>query len=150
MKTANQSISLALRCSLLLAGLALPAAITASAAGGDDSAQGSTVPTALADSPSVYMVRYRPGPSYEQDKPLLKQDLRDHGAYMAKLARDGTVIAAGPTMAELGGLVLVEVKDLAAAQAVTEADPAVRSGIFTAEVSDWRPVFDPGNRFKPE
>jgi uncharacterized protein len=97
--------------------------------------------------PALYMIRYRPGPSYRPGTPLLKQDLREHGKYMQGLAKRGVMIAAGPTLAEPGGLVLVQAASLEEARALMQNDPAVRSGIFVGEVSDWRPMFDPGGRF---
>lgn len=37
--------------------------------------------------------------------------------------------------------------DLAAARTHMLEDPAVAVGIFTGEVSDWRPMFDPEKLF---
>lgn len=103
---------------------------------------------APAAAPILYLIRYRPGPSYRHDRPLLQQDLRAHGAYMQDLTRRGVILAAGPTLTETGGLVLLRVTSIKEARAAMHADPAVRSGIFIGEVSDWQPFFDPGARFR--
>lgn len=95
----------------------------------------------------IFMIRYRPGTAYRPETPLLQQDLRAHGRYMQELTQRGIILAAGPTMAEPGGLVLLQAADMAEARALMMADPAVRSGLFLGEISDWRPAFDPGARF---
>lgn len=130
--------------------LSLLWAIPTSAQVASQPSQGPGAGGATVRAPTVYMVRYRPGPSYRPGVPLLKQDLRAHGAYIAELVGRGIIIAAGPTMVEAGGLVLLRARDLEDARAAMEADPAVRSGIFTGELSDWRPLFDPAGRFGPE
>lgn len=120
------------------------------ALGGPAQAQGSQPPaaTAPAASPSLYMIRLRPGPSYRPNVPLLQQDLREHGRYMQELVTRGVILVAGPTMTESGGLVLLRAGNIEEARALMLADPAIRSGLFVGEVSDWRPFFDPGNRFR--
>lgn len=99
--------------------------------------------------PLVYVVRYRAGAAYAADRPLLKQDLREHEKYMRRMTEAGTIIAAGPTFDETGGLVLIRVSSLADAEAFIRDDPAVIAKIFTGSATDWRPVFDAGLIFRP-
>lgn len=105
---------------------------------------------AIAQSPLVYAVRYRPGPNYRRELSLLQQDLREHGQYMARQTQSGVIIAAGPTFEEAGGLVLINVLTLAEAQAFMQNDPAVKAGVFAGEITDWRPVFDSRSLFRPQ
>lgn len=105
---------------------------------------------AKAQSPLVYMVRYRPGPNYRPEKSLLEQDLREHGKYMSDQTVVGVIIAAGPTFDQAGGLVLISVENLAEAQSFVRNDPAVAAGIFAGEITDWRPVFDAKSIFRQE
>jgi uncharacterized protein YciI len=98
--------------------------------------------------PLVFVVRYTPGPAYDASKPILGQKLGDHGTYMRERTQDGTIIAAGPTFDQPGGLVLVRTLTLADAQDFVRNDPAVAAGIFVGEITDWRPVFDAGSIFR--
>ena len=120
------------------------------AAGSPAHAQTSQPPAATAPAPAggLYMIRLRAGPAYRPGVPLLQQDLREHGRYMQALAGRGVIVAAGPTMAESGGLVLLRAASIEEARALMQADPAIQSGLFVGEVSDWNPAFDPGNRFR--
>ena len=99
------------------------------------------------DAPTLYVVRYLPGPAYRHDRPLLQQDLAAHARYMAQESEAGTIIAAGPTFEQTGGLVLIRSANRDAALAFVRSDPAVSAGLFVGEVTDWKPVFDPGSRF---
>jgi uncharacterized protein YciI len=95
----------------------------------------------------LYLIRYHPGPKYDAARPLLKQDLRAHAAFVADLVRRKVIIAAGPTLDEPGGLVLLRAPDLSAARGHMSRDPAVAAGIFLGEVTDWQPVFGPDKVF---
>lgn len=100
-----------------------------------------------APAPGLYMIRLRPGPAYRHGTPLLQQDLREHGRYMRDLVQRGVILLADPTIAESGGLIVLHSASIEQARAHMLADPAIRSGLFVGEVSDWAPAFDPGRRF---
>jgi uncharacterized protein YciI len=134
-----------MRAGLIVATL-MGALMTAQTAQAQVSGATGTKPAAIAGA-SLFLIRYRPGPGYRHGTPLLRQDLREHGAYLGDLARRGVVLAAGPTMLEEGGLVLLRAADVEAVRKVAQDDPAVRSGVFVGEVSDWRPMIDPGGMF---
>lgn len=104
--------------------------------------------SAMSRFPLVYVVRYRPGPAYQADKPLLRQNLRDHEGYMRRQTEAGVIIAAGPTFDEAGGLVLINAASRHDAEAFIRNDPAVIAGIFAGEATDWRPVFDARSIFR--
>ena len=105
-------------------------------------AQASPAPQA-----ELFVILYRAGPTWRQGRPMQEQDLAAHARYMRSLADSGALLMAGPLTTLDGGLVVVQAKDLAAARAMMQADPAVTGKIFTGEVSAWRPAFDPGKRF---
>lgn len=64
-----------------------------------------------------------------------------HFAYLQDLTRKGVVIVAGPSGAETAsplGIAVFEAPDEAAARAIMEGDPAVKGGVFTAELRSMR------------
>lgn len=114
-----------------------------------NTSQSATSPeTAMSNVPLIYVVRYRPGEGYLTDRPLLQQDLRQHAEYMCSQTQNGTIIAAGPTFGQAGGLVLIGVSNREEADAFVRNDPAVMAGIFVGEVTDWRPAFDRNSIFR--
>ncbi|MBB3890621.1 uncharacterized protein YciI [Phenylobacterium haematophilum] len=115
---------------------------------GSPQAAAASQEAAMARFPLVYVVRYRPGPAYQAEKPLLRQNLRDHEVYMRRQTEAGVIIAAGPTFDEAGGLVLIKAASRQEAEAFIRTDPAVIAGVFAGEATDWRPVFDAGAIFR--
>ncbi|MEW5685682.1 MAG: YciI family protein [Pseudomonadota bacterium] len=91
--------------------------------------------------PTYFLFVYSAGPAWKQGQPLSVQGLGPHGMYMTKLFKDGVVLAGGPSTApEGGGLAIVKARDAAEAKALLAADPAIKDGIMTAEVRNWRPL----------
>ena len=67
--------------------------------------------------------------------------LGEHLAYLQGLARQGKLLLAGRTTTEddrVFGLALLDVDDEIEAQALMEADPAVRHGLMRAELFPFR------------
>jgi uncharacterized protein YciI len=85
----------------------------------------------------TFLLLYRPGPAWIPGKPVGEQPLREHYRYLRGLALQGVLTMAGPFADDRGGAVAFEADDLAAANALAEADPAVVSGVFLAEVHPW-------------
>ena len=83
---------------------------------------------------------YRPGPAWMPDKPVSEQGLSEHFQYMLDLYEQGTLKQAGPFKDDSGGAVILEVADMAAAQAVVANDPAVKAAKMTPEVRPWSPL----------
>ena len=90
----------------------------------------------------VYVLRpvrlgmLRDGPTPEE-----AQQLSGHVAHLERLQRQGQLILAGRTREapeKVFGLVIFRAESDAAAQAVMEADPAVRGGIMAAELHPYR------------
>lgn len=89
----------------------------------------------------LFLFVYRPGPSWRPGVPMREQDLRAHGAYHAQLVRDGRSVAGGGFVGMDGGMAIVRAADLAEAQAMLAADPAIVNGVFAADVRHWQPRF---------
>ena len=106
-----------------------------------------TPPHTMAPIPVLYVINYRPGPQWLAGRALREQGLEHHSAYMHELARRGEILAAGPLSTIEGGLVILRVASIDAAESLMQADPAVLEGKFIGEVSVWRPGVDPAGRF---
>ncbi|MGJ5817144.1 YciI family protein [Paludibaculum fermentans] len=68
--------------------------------------------------------------------------LQAHGAYLHELLAAGKLITAGQAFQpkRLFGIIVVEAPDAAAAQAILDADPAVKNKVFRGEVIPYRTV----------
>lgn len=89
----------------------------------------------------LFVIDYSPGPAWRSGRPMREQDLRAHGAYYAQLLRDGRAFAGGGYVGEDGGLAIIRAADMAEAQAILAADPAIVSGVFVARLRQWAPRF---------
>jgi uncharacterized protein YciI/uncharacterized protein YndB with AHSA1/START domain len=78
----------------------------------------------------IYFVAPRPG-LMQQMTDADKQAIDAHFQRFKDMLRDGSLILAGPTDPPTVGIVIFKAADLAAAQALAEADPAVKAGTFT-------------------
>lgn len=83
---------------------------------------------------TVYIVIYRPGERWSEDR---SGPMRDHGRYMLQLYRQGTLRHAGPFDDNRGGAVIFTAPDDATAEAVVTADPAVSAQTFAYELKRW-------------
>ena len=66
----------------------------------------------------------------------------EHGANMHELHQLGILIEGGPFLDHSGGMALIKVDSRAQAEKILMADPAVISGVFSAELRprmrvDW-------------
>ena len=85
---------------------------------------------------------YGQGEKWVKGKSIYEQPLMEHGKYMGSLLKDGRMLLAGPFEDSTGGLAIVECTDAKEAQAIVDADPAVKDKVMTAEVHEWNTVFD--------
>ena len=99
---------------------------------------GSGPATASVAQNNTFLVVYSPGPSFRTGKPLKEQPLKEHGKYMLDLYAQGALVSAGGFLDDTGGAVILNAPDQAAATAIAENDPAVRSGVFVYELHPWR------------
>jgi uncharacterized protein YciI len=89
----------------------------------------------------LYLFLYRPGPAWRAGRPMREQDLRAHGAYHARLVREGRSVAGGGYVGEDGGMAIVRAASPDEARAMLAADPAIVNGVFVAELRQWAPRF---------
>jgi len=80
-----------------------------------------------------------------KDKPgALQTRLDNRDAHLAYIAETGVVAMAGPFLQDdqmCGSLIILDVDDMAAAQAWAENDPYAKAGLFeSAELKVWKKV----------
>ena len=100
-----------------------------------------TSSAAAAPAQPLFAFIYRPGPAWKQGLPMAKQDLREHGAYFARLTAEGRVVAAGGFVGTDGGMAVLRAADADEAARLLAADPAVATGVFQADLRGWAPRF---------
>lgn len=86
----------------------------------------------------AFVIYYRRGPAWVEGKSVFEQPLQEHLAYVKGLAARGTLRLGGPFTDDSGGLIVVDAANVADAQALLEADPAVRDRVMTAEAHPWK------------
>ena len=84
-----------------------------------------------------FLIIHRPGPAWIEGKGFQNQKLLDHGAYIHSLHQQGIAIEGGPFLDNTGGMAIIKVEDAAQAQEIIDQDPAIRTGVFTAELYPW-------------
>ena len=68
--------------------------------------------------------------------------LGEHGAYLDRLTKEGTILVAGRTQDTPPiGLAIFRAESDEAANAIMKADPAVANGIMTAKLHPFRAAF---------
>ena len=85
----------------------------------------------------TFLVIYKPGPAWLQDKPLSEQPIEAHGKYMLNLYQAGAMRFAGPFGGNAGGAALLAVNSEVEAKEIANQDPAVLDGVFVYELYDW-------------
>ena len=91
--------------------------------------------------PSLFVFVFEPGPAWVGGKPMEKQDLREHAAYHARLVKERRSFAAGGFVGRDGGMAIVRARDEAEAEAIRNADPAIKNGVFAVRITRWAPRF---------
>ncbi len=67
--------------------------------------------------------------------------MSEHAGYLKGLLDEGKLVLAGPALGPVFGVAVLEATDEDEARAIMAADPAVRSGLQTAELSPFRVSF---------
>jgi uncharacterized protein YciI len=100
-----------------------------------------TPPAEAAATQQLFLFQYSPGPAWREGVPMREQGLGPHGAYMRQLQEAGRLFAGGGYASDDGGMAIVMCASIDEASAILAADPAITSGIFVAELRQWRPRF---------
>jgi uncharacterized protein len=90
---------------------------------------------------ALFVFMYVPGPKWIAGKPMELQDLREHAVYHSQLVKEGRSFAAGGFVGQDGGMAIIRAHDFAEADAIRDADPAIRSGVFEVRITRWMPRF---------
>ena len=97
----------------------------------------------MADAPPTYFVLFhKPGPKWIagtgfQDQP----GVMDHVHYMAGFFARNELVMGGPFLDNSGGMMIFDTGTIEKAQAIAEADPAVKAGLLGVTVKPWMAVF---------
>lgn len=91
--------------------------------------------------PSLFVVHFETGPSWNKAQtPSEQPSFREHSANLNRLRKEGAIVF-GARYGDLG-MIFLKTDTLDAATALMDADPGVRSGIFTYRIAPLR-VFYP-------
>lgn len=84
----------------------------------------------------LFAVLHSPGPGWLPDKPFEEQP--DADLHVGHMARYGyAIVLGGPFLDNSGGMSIFRMNDLAAAEEMAMADPAVKSGLLKVTVRPW-------------
>lgn len=87
---------------------------------------------------AVFVLRYGPGPSWSEGRPLAEQAVGPHLEYVGSAFGAGTVLAGGPIGdGATGGMYVIDADSLEAANAFVASDPGAASGLFSVSVNGW-------------
>lgn len=84
-----------------------------------------------------FAANYQPGPNWETGKPITEQPLSEHVAYLTDLHDKEVILMGGPYADGTAGLVILAASAIEEASQIINDDPAIRSGVLTAEVRQW-------------
>jgi uncharacterized protein len=90
---------------------------------------------------NLFVFIYRPGPAWRAGVPMKDQGLGPHAKYIKSLLDGGQLLAGGGFADNDGGMAILTAANIGEARDLLAADPAIKSGIFTAIVEHWRPRF---------
>jgi uncharacterized protein YciI len=82
-----------------------------------------------------FVVMLRPSNDYGSSE--TEQRVSEHFAYLKNLQKEGKLVMAGRFSEVLIGLVMLETESREEALGIMKNDPAVKSGIFHAELYPW-------------
>jgi hypothetical protein len=117
--------------------LAIAAALIGTSRAG--SATHATPPAQAAD--SLFALTFAVGPGWDSTKPPGAQaGFREHSQNLARLRREGRILAGGRFGAL--GLMLVRARDSAEVRAELAGDSTLTRGVFTATIDVWRTIYD--------
>jgi len=86
---------------------------------------------------NYFLIIHIPGPTCKEGEGFQNQNLMEHGAYIHSLYKEGIAIEGGPFLDNSGGMAIVSVDNLAQAEEIVKNDPAIKTGVFTADIRPW-------------
>lgn len=99
---------------------------------------------------AVWWIDYQRGPAWPAGQAAPQQALHDHQSYLAGLMQDGTLLMAGLFCDDAGGgIAVLDSGDELVARCLMDGDPAVQSGLLSAQLRPWQMVFNPANGTSP-
>jgi uncharacterized protein YciI len=84
-----------------------------------------------------FLIIHRPGPAWIEGEGFQNQKLLDHGAYIHSLYQQGIAIEGGPFLDDSGGMAIIMADNAAHAEEIMNQDPAVKTGVFKADLHPW-------------
>ena len=87
-----------------------------------------------------FLIIHTPGPAWIKGKGFHEQSLLEHGTYIHKLFQAGILLEGGPFLDHSGGMALIKVKNREQAEEIIKEDPAIHSGVFSADLRPWMRV----------
>ena len=88
----------------------------------------------------LFVVHFETGPSWNKSlAPPDQPGFREHSVNLNRLRKEGTIVF-GARYGDLG-MIFLKADTLDAAKAVVEADPGVRSGIFSYRIAPLRSFY---------
>jgi uncharacterized protein YciI len=87
-----------------------------------------------------FLIIHKPGPAWIEGKGFHEQPLLEHGAHIHNLYQEGILLEGGPFLDHSGGMALIKVDSLEQAEGIINKDPAILSGVFTADLHPWMRV----------
>lgn len=87
-----------------------------------------------------FLIIHIPGPAWKAGEGFQNQNLMEHGAYIHSLYKQGIVIEGGPFLDNSGGMAIFKATDMTHAEELVRQDPAIISGVFTADIRPWMRV----------
>lgn len=83
-----------------------------------------------------YVIVLRPANEYGSEE--TNERIDEHFKHLQDLLKDGRLIMAGRFSEVLIGLVIIQTTSQEEAEEIMKNDPAVKAGIFHAEIYPWR------------
>lgn len=122
-------------------GLVLILAIAAALSGAPSASGTARALPARQATDSLFALTFAAGPGWDTTKPPGAQaGFREHSQNLARLRREGRILAGGRFGAL--GLMLVRARDSAEVRAQLAGDSTLTRGVFTATIDVWRTIYD--------
>ena len=85
----------------------------------------------------LFVLSYARGKAWLPGKSVFEQPLKNHLAYMQNLKARQVLVAGGPYLDDLGGLIVVSADTQESADSIWKNDPAVMESVMVAEAHPW-------------